>query len=120
MASSTGEVLSIIEKVLTVLIPVGVLVGKSTGLPPGVMAGLSVIVPLSRELKAIHTEMKEREFHKVLPSDKDWAMQNERFQGAVETLQAQIMNMVELPEGQPAELKKIEIIHKDTLGVSTA
>lgn len=118
MATSTEEVLSVIEKVLTVLIPVGVLVGKSVGMPPQAAAAVAVLVPLIRELKGIHTEMKENEAHKVLPSDKDWARQNERFQAVAETLQAQIMHMVELPEEE--EPKKIELMHKDILGVSTA
>jgi len=119
MATSTEQVLSIIEKVLTVLIPVGVLVGKHAGLPPQAAAAMAVLVPLARELKDIHTEMKDREAHKVLPSDKDWAIQNERFQLATEALQAQIMHMVELPvQEEKPEPKKIEISHTDKFGVS--
>ncbi len=119
MASSSEQVLSVIERVLTVLIPVGVLVGRAAGMSPQVSAGLAVIVPLAQELKDIHSEMKEREANKVLPTDKDWAVQNARFKAAAETLQAQIMHMVELPVVEKLEEpKKISIEHKDTLGVS--
>ncbi len=118
MATSTEQVLSVIEKVLTVLIPVGVLVGKHAGLPPQAAAAMAVLVPLVRELKDIHTEMKDREAHKVLPSDKDWARQNERFQATAEALQAQIMHMIEIPVEGVKEPRKISILHEDLLGVA--
>ncbi len=121
MASSTTRVLNIIEQVLTVLIPVGVVLGKYTGVSPQVAAGMAVLVPLARQLKDLHTEMTEREANKVLPTDKDWAIQDERFKVAAQALQDQIRSMVEEeePEENSEETPKvISLEHTDILGVS--